>query len=101
MRKKKGWKEVPIGGVLKEKGSSIEYESGSWRSFRPVLDPQKCINCMFCWVYCPDSSVILKGGQVVGFDLKHCKGCGICAKECPPKVQAISMEPESKGPVCG
>lgn len=101
MKKKKGWKEVPIGGVLKDKGSSVAYNSGSWRSFRPVIDLEKCINCMFCWVYCPDSAVVLKDGKVVGFDLEHCKGCGICAKECPPKVTAITMEPESKGPVCG
>jgi Pyruvate/2-oxoacid:ferredoxin oxidoreductase delta subunit len=26
----------------------------------------------------------------------HCKGCGICAHECPDKVRAISMVLESE-----
>ncbi|MEK7679190.1 MAG: 4Fe-4S binding protein [Deltaproteobacteria bacterium] len=30
-----------------------------------------------------------------GFDLEHCKGCGICAVECPDKVKAITMEEEA------
>lgn len=94
MRKLKGWKDVPIGGVIMEKGNSEEYNSGSWRTFRPVIDLEKCINCLFCWIYCPDSSVVLQDGKVVGFDYTHCKGCGICAKECPPKAHAIMMVEE-------
>jgi len=31
----------------------------------------------------------------VGIDEKHCKGCGICAHECP--ADAISMKIEEKG----
>jgi len=29
-------------------------------------------------------------------DYKYCKGCGICAEECPPKVKAITMVREEK-----
>ena len=71
------------------------------RRFRPILDAQKCINCKLCWENCPDSAVVLKGGLVAGFDLARCKGCGICAKVCPPRIAAITMEPESTGPFCG
>jgi len=39
---------------------------------------------MICWVFCPDSAVEVEGMRFKGFDLTHCKGCGICARECPP-----------------
>ncbi|NMB16185.1 MAG: 4Fe-4S binding protein, partial [Firmicutes bacterium] len=57
--------------------------------------PERCIHCLLCWVFCPDMAVIVEDGRVVGFDYKHCKGCGICAKECPSKVHAIDMVPEA------
>jgi pyruvate ferredoxin oxidoreductase delta subunit len=47
-------------------------------------------------MFCPDSSIMVKEGKVIGVDLKHCKGCGICARECPPKVRAFTMVPESE-----
>ena len=30
-------------------------------------------------------------GKVCGIDLDYCKGCGICAFECPDKAGAIEM----------
>ena len=95
MKKKKGWKELPIGLVL-DAGTSMEFETGDWRSDKPIWDAEKCTHCLICWVYCPDSAIIVKDGKVQGIDLKYCKGCGICAEECPPKVQAIKMVREEK-----
>jgi len=37
----------------------------------------------------------VEGGKVKGIDLKYCKGCGICAVECPDKVKAIEMKEEA------
>lgn len=95
MKKKKGWKELPIGLVL-DAGTSREFETGDWRSDKPIWDAEKCTHCLICWVYCPDSAIIVKDGKVQGIDYKYCKGCGICAEECPPKVQAITMVREEK-----
>ena len=50
---------------------------------------------MTCWILCPDDSILVEDGKVVGIDYDYCKGCGICAAECPPKVQAFDMKRES------
>ena len=92
--KEKGWKEIPEGGLILEAGNATKYNTGSWRAFCPVRDEEKCVNCLTCWVYCPDSAIIVKDNKIVGIDLEHCKGCGICAKQCPK--QAIKMVPEGE-----
>lgn len=89
----KTWKEIPIGGLITEAGNSQDYETGSWRAHRPLIDMDKCSHCMICWVYCPDSSIMVKDGKLAGVDYTHCKGCGICAHECPRK--AITMVEEA------
>lgn len=91
-KKLPGWKEMPLGGVVIHAGNTVEYKTGTWRTFKPVWDEKKCVHCLQCWLYCPDASVIVKEGKFVAFDYDHCKGCGICAKVCPPKVSAIKME---------
>jgi pyruvate ferredoxin oxidoreductase delta subunit len=94
MAKQPGWKDIPIGGLILEGGTAIKYETGSWRSNRPELDKNKCTNCMLCWVFCPDSAIVVRESKMLGYDLEHCKGCGICARECP--VKAITMVEETK-----
>ena len=94
--RKPGWRDLPRGGLIVEPGSAHRYRTGDWRTLRPILDAEKCRHCMLCWVYCPDSAIIVEDGKVVGIDLDHCKGCGICARECPPKAAAITMVPESE-----
>jgi len=50
-----------------------------------------CNLCLQCVSYCPDSSIRPDGEKdTVAVDLDHCKGCGICAYECPRGV--ITME---------
>ena len=41
--KKKGWKEIPIGGLIDKAGSATEYKTGDWRTFKPVVNKEKCI----------------------------------------------------------
>jgi len=90
---KRGWKSLPLGAVVLEPGSSLKYKTGDWRAFHPVVDKEKCVNCLFCWIYCPDGAIVRKEKWVeVNYD--YCKGCGICAKECPK--EAIKMTEEQK-----
>ncbi len=92
--KEKNWKEIPLGGLILEAGNAEEYETGSWRTYRPIIDKEKCINCLLCWIYCPDSSIMVEKAKIKEFDYEHCKGCGICSAQCP--VDAIEMVEETK-----
>lgn len=96
--KLKNWKEVNPGSVITEPGSSEKFKTGSWRSSKPVWKEENCIQCLFCWIYCPDNAVKVKDGKRGEFDYEYCKGCGICALECPGKKgnKAIIMEEEGK-----
>jgi len=49
---------------------------------------------MLCYFYCPDASIIIEDGKATSVDLKHCKGCGICAKECPESAIVMAAEEE-------
>jgi len=96
--KPKGWKDLPPGSVVLEAGSAVRFKTGSWRAYKPVWKEENCIHCLLCWAYCPDMSVKVKDGKRAEFDYDYCKGCGICALECPGKKgnKAIEMEEEGK-----
>jgi 2-oxoacid:acceptor oxidoreductase delta subunit (pyruvate/2-ketoisovalerate family) len=54
-----------------------------------------CFGCDNCYGACPDNAVIKTGPGGPGdyeIDYDYCKGCGICAAECP--CGAIAMVPE-------
>lgn len=91
---KKGWKEIPIGGVILEAGNASNYNTGDWRSQRPIWDEEKCIHCLLCYVYCPDSSIEVEDKKMTGINYFYCKGCGICSDICPK--DAIELIPETK-----
>ena len=93
--KKLSASELPIGDIL-EAGTAVDFITGGWRTEKPIWHKEKCIQCMICWISCPDSAIIVKDGKREEFDLEHCKGCGICAVECIAKIKAITMEVEKK-----
>jgi len=64
-------------------------KTGDWRTFKPVRDEKKCIRCMLCYVYCPEAVI----DKEINIDYDYCKGCGICANECP--TGAIRMMEEA------
>jgi NADPH-dependent glutamate synthase beta subunit-like oxidoreductase len=60
---------------------------------RRCLSCGNCFECDNCYGVCPDNAVIKHGGRD-GYEinLDYCKGCGLCAAECP--CGAIEMRPE-------
>lgn len=96
--KQKTWKELSLGAVIPEAGNADSYNTGSWRTFKPRKIDENCIQCLFCWIYCPDSSIVVENEKMTGFDYEHCKGCGVCENVCPGKKgkKAIVMEEEGK-----
>jgi 2-oxoacid:acceptor oxidoreductase delta subunit (pyruvate/2-ketoisovalerate family) len=60
---------------------------------RRCLSCGNCFECDNCYGVCPDNAVVKLGpGKGFRFNYDYCKGCGICAAECP--CGAIRMVPE-------
>ncbi len=61
---------------------------------RRCLSCGNCFECDNCYGVCPDNAVIKLGpGKRFEFNYDFCKGCGLCAAECP--CGAINMVPET------
>ena len=68
-------------------GTTALYEA------RRCLSCGNCFGCDNCFGVCPDNSVLkVAEGHGYAIDYDYCKGCGLCAAECP--CGAIVMEPE-------
>jgi 2-oxoacid:acceptor oxidoreductase delta subunit (pyruvate/2-ketoisovalerate family) len=68
-------------------------ESNAQYEARRCLSCGNCFECDNCYGVCPDNAVIKLGpGKRFEFNYDYCKGCGICATECP--CGAIKMIPE-------
>ena len=88
------WQELEPGAVVREVGNAREYETGTWRSEKPVVNADECIHCGVCWLFCPDAAIHQMADGHFEADLTYCKGCGICARECP--VGCITMVAEEE-----
>lgn len=91
----KGWKDLPLGGVVPGGAARNLNKTGSWRAQRPIWHEDKCIQCLQCWLHCPDDSILVHRGGMTGIDYGYCKGCGLCAAICPK--DALEMVPEREG----
>ncbi|MDO9011933.1 MAG: NAD(P)-binding protein [Gallionella sp.] len=68
-------------------------ESNALFEARRCLSCGNCFECDNCYGVCPDNAVIKLGpGKRFEFNYDYCKGCGMCATECP--CGAIKMVAE-------
>ncbi len=83
VRRTSGFAEVV--GDLDETSAAFEA--------RRCMSCGNCFECDNCYGVCPDNAVIKLGsGKRFEFKYDYCKGCAMCAEECP--CGAIKMEPE-------
>ena len=89
------WKDITPGCNIYDGGTSSVVETGDWRTMKPVIDWDKCKQCLLCAPVCPDMSIpVNQEGKREDFDYFFCKGCGICANTCP--FGAITMVKDEK-----
>ena len=83
MRRQSGFAEVV--GNLDEQNAKFEA--------RRCLSCGNCFECDNCYGICPVNAITKLGhGKRFEFKYDYCKGCGMCAAECP--CGAIKMVPE-------
>lgn len=59
---------------------------------RRCMSCGNCFGCDNCFGVCPDNAIVKITPGEYEFKYDYCKGCGLCAEECP--CGAISMVPE-------
>jgi 2-oxoacid:acceptor oxidoreductase delta subunit (pyruvate/2-ketoisovalerate family) len=64
-----------------------------------IREAERCFNCGLCnqcdncYLFCPDMSVHRgEGGKDRRIDYDYCKGCGLCAAECPRNAMVLEEE---------
>ena len=84
---------------LARRTSSFDEVQGGLTADNALFEARRCLSCGNCFEcdncfgVCPDNAVIKLGpGKRFAFNYEYCKGCGICAAECP--CGAIEMVPE-------
>jgi len=75
---------------LPERKTSFREVVGGWTRNQVAKEASRCFhcgNCVMCdncMIFCPDIAITrTDDGTGYEVDLDHCKGCGICARECP------------------
>ena len=58
------WQDITPGGAIFEGGTSETVQTGDWRTIKPVLDAEKCKQCLLCVPVCPDMSIPMENGAI-------------------------------------
>jgi len=87
----KTYADMPPGPISMKSTRGVSL-TGAWRTVKPVIHLDECIKCMTCWKFCPDVSIVVRKDGYPRIDYVYCKGCGICANECPKECIEMVLE---------
>ena len=51
-----------------------------------------CNECELCLIFCPDVAITRRAGGGFEIAYEYCKGCGVCAAECPRGAIVMAQE---------
>jgi NAD-dependent dihydropyrimidine dehydrogenase PreA subunit len=82
-------------------GGAVEARPSAWKPWFPVLDYQRCTNCMQCLSFCLfDVYGVSKDGKIQVQNQSNCKTeCPACSRVCPEV--AIMFPKYRHGPING
>jgi Pyruvate/2-oxoacid:ferredoxin oxidoreductase delta subunit len=82
--------EVKVASALKRNKNFNPYVEGFDKSAavqeaKRCMHCGRCMECDNCVIFCPDASVSAQKGKPYSyaFEYDYCKGCLVCAEECP------------------
>jgi 2-oxoacid:acceptor oxidoreductase delta subunit (pyruvate/2-ketoisovalerate family) len=77
-------KEVSRLGDLNFEEKDVSYsDSDIVKEAMRCFSCGNCFHCDNCYSYCPDNAIIKHEDGTLEINYDYCKGCGICASECP------------------
>ena len=87
----------PRGLAIPKRVKSFEEVYSGFSEEEARKEAQRCFSCGTCpecdncMVFCPDAAISRnpEGGYLINYD--YCKGCGICASECPRNAITIKV----------
>lgn len=89
-RHPEGWRSGPL--EFTEVNTGLDLRAAVDEA-RRCFNCGVCNDCELCMILCPDVAISpAPGGHGFVIDLDHCKGCGICAEECPRGAIVMTRE---------
>jgi Pyruvate/2-oxoacid:ferredoxin oxidoreductase delta subunit len=80
--------------------AALDAKPGSWRPWFPVIDYQRCTNCMQCLSFCLFEVYGVSDGKITVQNQTNCKtDCPACSRVCPEV--AIMFPKYRHGPING
>lgn len=78
-------------------------KNAGWRNMRPVVDAEKCTNCLQCYLYCPDGTIYKVPAACQPpepADAAAAQGASSCGSEpsSRPEGRFLGLSPQSGAP---
>ena len=79
------WTELRPGGVV-VRDEAEQPRTGGWRTgLKPAADLELCVDCLLCWLYCPDSADRARRNGVRGLRARLLQGVRAVRRRLPDR----------------